>query len=105
VAVHAMHPGWADTPGVASSLPAFHKVTRKVLRTPAEGADAIVWLAASEQAGRSTGRFWLDRQPRTTHVFPGTRETPRSASGSGPPSTRSAWASSGAGVWSTPGSG
>jgi len=76
VAVHAMHPGWADTPGVASSLPTFHKVTRKLLRTPAEGADTIVWLAASEQAGRSTGRFWLDRQPRTTHVFPGTRETP-----------------------------
>ena len=75
VAVHAMHPGWADTPGVVSSLPTFHKVTRRLLRTPAEGADTIVWLAASEQAGRSTGRFWLDRQPRTTHVFPGTRET------------------------------
>jgi len=75
VVVHAMHPGWADTPGVASSLPAFHKVTRRLLRTPLEGADTIVWLAASEQGGRSTGRFWLDRQPRTTHVFPGTRET------------------------------
>jgi hypothetical protein len=40
-----------------------------------EGADTIVWLAASQQAMVSTGRFWLDRQPRTTHVFPGTRES------------------------------
>jgi dehydrogenase/reductase SDR family member 12 len=75
VVVHSMHPGWADTPGVSSSLPTFYKVTRKILRTPEEGADTIVWLAASTEAGVSTGRFWLDRQPRATHVFPGTRES------------------------------
>ncbi len=75
VTVHAMHPGWADTPGVESSLPGFHRITRRFLRSPMEGADTIVWLAASAQAAESTGRFWLDRQPRTTHVFPGTRET------------------------------
>lgn len=73
VIVHAMHPGWADTPGVSSSLPAFYRVTKKILRTPEEGADTIVWLAASREAAGSTGRFWLDRQPHTTHVFPGTR--------------------------------
>jgi len=76
VVVHAMHPGWADTPGVESSLPRFHRITRSLLRTAGEGADTIVWLAASEQAAESTGRFWLDRQPRTTHVFPGTRDSP-----------------------------
>ncbi len=75
VVVHSMHPGWADTPGVASSLPGFYRITRHLLRTPLEGADTIVWLAASKQAAGSTGRFWLDRQPRTTHVFPGTRES------------------------------
>jgi NAD(P)-dependent dehydrogenase (short-subunit alcohol dehydrogenase family) len=75
VVVHSMHPGWADTPGVSSSLPAFYKATKKILRTPEEGADTIVWLAASREAALSTGRFWLDRQPHTTHVFPGTRET------------------------------
>ncbi len=73
VVVHSMHPGWADTPGVLSSLPTFHRVTKKILRTPEEGADTIVWLAASEEAAGSTGQFWLDRQPHTTHVFPGTR--------------------------------
>jgi dehydrogenase/reductase SDR family protein 12 len=75
VVVHAMHPGWADTPGVSSSLPSFYKITKKILRTPEEGADTIVWLAASKEAENSSGLFWLDRQPRSTHVFPGTRES------------------------------
>jgi NAD(P)-dependent dehydrogenase (short-subunit alcohol dehydrogenase family)/carbon monoxide dehydrogenase subunit G len=72
VVVHSMHPGWADTPGVSSSLPTFYRVTKKILRTPQEGADTIVWLAAAREAVSSTGRFWLDRQPHITHVLPGT---------------------------------
>ena len=75
IVVHSMHPGWADTPGVSASLPRFHKLTKPLLRTPAEGADTIVWLCASEEAGRSTGQFWHDRKPRPTHRFKGTRET------------------------------
>jgi NAD(P)-dependent dehydrogenase (short-subunit alcohol dehydrogenase family) len=50
IAVNAMHPGWADTPGVETSLPGFYKVTRRFLRSPEEGADTIVWLAASTEA-------------------------------------------------------
>jgi NAD(P)-dependent dehydrogenase (short-subunit alcohol dehydrogenase family) len=75
VVVHSMHPGWADTPAVRSSLPGFHRATRAILRTPAEGADTVVWLAASERAGLSTGRFFFDRERRRTHWLPGTRET------------------------------
>ena len=30
---------------------------------------------ASEKAGRSTGQFFFDREPRRTHWLPGTRET------------------------------
>src|SRR6202044_2937733 len=26
IVCHAMHPGWADTPGISESLPGFHKV-------------------------------------------------------------------------------
>ena len=76
VVVHAMHPGWADTPGVASSLPGFHAVTRRLLRTPEQGADTITWLAASPEAARTSGVFWLDREPHVTHVLPGTDPTP-----------------------------
>jgi dehydrogenase/reductase SDR family member 12 len=72
VVVHAMHPGWADTPGVAGSLPAFHAITRRFLRTAEQGADTITWLAAAAEAAKVTGMFWLDREPHTTHVFPGT---------------------------------
>ena len=75
VVVHAMHPGWSDTPGVRSSLPRFYAVTRPLLRTPAEGADTIVWLGAAAEPGRSSGRFWHDRRPRPTHRLRWTRET------------------------------
>lgn len=71
---NAMHPGWADTPAVRESLPRFHRVTRAILRTPAEGADTVVWLAAAPAARDWTGRFFLDRTPRRTHFVPWTRE-------------------------------
>jgi 3-oxoacyl-[acyl-carrier protein] reductase len=32
-------------------------------RSPAEGADTIVWLATREAAGAETGRLWEDRAP------------------------------------------
>lgn len=73
VTFHAMHPGWADTPGVVDALPTFHKVVGRALRTPEEGADTIVWLARSRVPLESNGRFWLDRKPRATAYLPKTR--------------------------------
>jgi NAD(P)-dependent dehydrogenase (short-subunit alcohol dehydrogenase family) len=75
IVVHSMHPGWVDTPGLRSSLPGFYRGARRVLRTPAEGADTIVWLGAADEPGRVTGRFWHDRRERPTYVLPGTRES------------------------------
>jgi NAD(P)-dependent dehydrogenase (short-subunit alcohol dehydrogenase family) len=75
VVVHAMHPGWADTPGIKSSIPTFQRIMRPLLRTPAQGADTIVWLAAAEEPGRITGRFWCDRHVRATHRLARTQET------------------------------
>ena len=75
VVVSAMHPGWADTPSVKSSLPRFHRLTQNILRTPAEGADTVVWLAACARARQSTGRFFFDREERRTHLLPFTRES------------------------------
>jgi NAD(P)-dependent dehydrogenase (short-subunit alcohol dehydrogenase family) len=76
VRVFSMHPGWADTPSVAASLPRFRRVMEKLLRTPAEGADTVVWLAAAARAREPAwnGRFFFDRAPRRTHLLPGTRE-------------------------------
>jgi NAD(P)-dependent dehydrogenase (short-subunit alcohol dehydrogenase family) len=75
--VHAMHPGWAGTPGVERSLPRFWQRMQGRLRTPEEGADTIVWLAVAERAAASTGLFWLDREPVSTDLFPWTRESGR----------------------------
>ena len=72
VRVYAMHPGWADTPGVASSLQGFRAVTGPLLRTPEQGADTAIWLAATEPAPPTDG-FWHDRRPRPEHYLPTTR--------------------------------
>lgn len=79
IAVHAMHPGWARTPGITDSLPRFAKVVGPILRSAEEGADTAVWLLAAEAAGATTGLFWHDRRPRPTSYLPFTRNTPDEA--------------------------
>ncbi|WP_343598812.1 SDR family NAD(P)-dependent oxidoreductase [Mycobacterium sp.] len=76
VSVYCMHPGWADTPGVAESLPVFRLLTGPLLRSPQEGADTAIWLAATQPAPPA-GRFFHDRRPRPEHYLPLTRESPR----------------------------
>jgi NAD(P)-dependent dehydrogenase (short-subunit alcohol dehydrogenase family) len=76
ITVHSMHPGWADTPGVQTSLPKFRKLTRPLLRNAAQGADTIFWLASAAEPAGNSGLFWHDREPRPLHRVPWTRETP-----------------------------
>jgi dehydrogenase/reductase SDR family protein 12 len=73
VTVNAMHPGWADTPGIRKALPAFSRALGPFLRTPEQGADTIAWLASAPEAAAYSGRFFLDRRPRATFRVPGTR--------------------------------
>lgn len=75
VVVHAMHPGWAKTAGVADSLPTFNKLMSPFLRTPDQGADTIVWLAAADEPSQSSGLLWFDRAPVDEHLFDRTRES------------------------------
>ncbi len=75
VVFHAMHPGWADTPGVRHSLPRFRAVMRPLLRNVEQGADTIVWLVADDVATESSGKFWLDRRVRPIHKLPGTKRS------------------------------
>lgn len=69
VVAHAMHPGWADTPGVAEGLPRFAKIVGPLLRDDDAGADTAVWLAATDEP-IGTGGFWNDRRLRSTHYAP-----------------------------------
>lgn len=70
IAVHAVHPGWADTPGVQRSLPTFHTFLNPLLRTPEQGADTILWLAVNpDLPAQENGQFWFDRQARPVYKW------------------------------------
>jgi NAD(P)-dependent dehydrogenase (short-subunit alcohol dehydrogenase family) len=83
VASFAMHPGWVDTPGLETGLPRFRTLWRPVLRTPAEGADTVVWLAAGGPAAEASGPgarpavsgFFHDRRIRSERRPPLLRPT------------------------------
>jgi NAD(P)-dependent dehydrogenase (short-subunit alcohol dehydrogenase family) len=75
VAFASMHPGWAETPGLAASLPRFSKLMGPILRDADEGADTAVWLLASPEVDERSGGLWHDRRPRSPHRIPGTRES------------------------------
>ncbi len=78
VSSFAMHPGWVDTPGLEAGLPRFRALWRPLLRTPAEGADTVVWLAAGGPAAEATAQgvpaptsgFFHDRRRRSDHRLP-----------------------------------
>jgi dehydrogenase/reductase SDR family protein 12 len=74
IGIHAMHPGWVDTPGVRSSLPKFYKATKAILRTAEQGSDTITWLASATASALGSGQFWFDRSPRSVYLIPGTKE-------------------------------
>jgi dehydrogenase/reductase SDR family protein 12 len=76
VSLHAMHPGWAETPGLAAGLPTFRKIMRPLLRNARQGADTIAWLAAAPEPRTASGGFWLDRRRRSTVRLPGTGTSP-----------------------------
>jgi NAD(P)-dependent dehydrogenase (short-subunit alcohol dehydrogenase family) len=73
-AVYAMHPGWADTPGVVDALPAFHALAKPLLRSATAGADTTVWLASAAPQP-PTGTFWHDRQQRPKSYVNGTKSS------------------------------
>lgn len=78
---HALHPGWVDTPGIQGALPGFTRLLARtrLLRTPSEGADTLIWLSADERPLHSTGDFWHDRDMRDTHMTRRTRESDTAA--------------------------
>ena len=75
---YAMHPGWADTPGVQESLPTFRMLTKPFLRTADQGADSILWLASIRDDAPDdppSGSFVCDRSVRSIHRLGSTRKS------------------------------
>lgn len=78
VASYAVHPGWVNTPGLVHSLPTFAKLG-PLLRTPAQGADTVAWLAADDARhsvpGAPSEGLWHDRRRRGEYYLPFTYRT------------------------------
>jgi NAD(P)-dependent dehydrogenase (short-subunit alcohol dehydrogenase family) len=66
IVAHAYHPGAVDS-NFFTYAPADTRERVKDLpkATEAEGADTLVWLATSEEAGHSNGLYWHKRALRT----------------------------------------
>ena len=66
VTVNAVHPGGVNTPLFAKGggwmAVAASVVAKAAGKTPEQGADTVVWLAASPEVEGSSGRFWIDRR-------------------------------------------
>lgn len=66
IAVNALHPGGVDT-GIARDLPGFaRRLYARFTVSPEQGADTLVYLAASAEAGTVTGGFFRNRRPMRT---------------------------------------
>lgn len=66
IIAHSYHPGAVDS-NFFSYAPADTRERVKDLpkATEADGADTLVWLATSDEAGRSNGQYWHKRALRT----------------------------------------
>jgi NAD(P)-dependent dehydrogenase (short-subunit alcohol dehydrogenase family) len=69
VAAHAVHPGAVDSNFASYADEATQaRIKTYKLRTVAEGADTLIWLATDE-SGASTGGYFHDRKLRTPSAF------------------------------------
>jgi dehydrogenase/reductase SDR family protein 12 len=64
----SMHPGWAETEGVKTSIPGFYKTFKDKMRSVEQGADTAVWLSLCPFEMIEGGGFYLDRKPQAKHL-------------------------------------
>ena len=69
VTINCINPGWVDTPGL-KDLDGFSESAD--IRTPEQGADSIVWLAAAQPSSGVlglNGDLVMDRAAESPHTF------------------------------------
>ena len=72
IVANAMHPGFIATNLVNEYYPLrflVAPIVKRFARTPLQGADSIVWLAASDEGGYLSGAYVIDRKPRPTSLI------------------------------------
>ncbi|GAM20886.1 hypothetical protein SAMD00019534_040610 [Acytostelium subglobosum LB1] len=72
---YSMHPGWVATPQLATAMPTFAVLTKRIQRTPEQGADTIIWLAVSPTVESESGGFYEDRELTAKHLTKDTEST------------------------------
>lgn len=92
VAFHACHPGWADTSGVRTSMPGFHRVFQHLLRTPAQGADTPLWLTIVGTATASAAAAATEGGAPPLPPLPPTLALPAGGDGGGEEAGADPWA-------------
>ena len=75
---YAMHPGWVNTASVNRSMPRFVAILKSLLRSHAQGADTIVYLADERPKQKQSDVIWFDRAERSAHIFAHTPHTKNS---------------------------
>lgn len=67
--VNAMHPGLVATnfANVGGIVSVAWTIMKPFLRTPAQGADTVVYLATSPAVSGRSGGYFIDRQPAATN--------------------------------------
>jgi len=70
IVAHAMHPGFVDS-NFINNAPESSQAHMRTLKgqTAEQGADTLVWLATSEEAGQSSGGYFYQRKPRAPNPF------------------------------------
>lgn len=76
VTVNALHPGTVATGfgARAGATGFFFKVARPFLKTPAQGAQTSIYLAASSAVAGVSGRYFSDQKPASSSVCSHDRE-------------------------------
>ena len=67
VTVNAMHPGVIATgfgSGIGGLMGLFGRVVRPFLKTPAQGADTLIWLATADEVEGQSGGYYDRRRLR-----------------------------------------
>jgi NAD(P)-dependent dehydrogenase (short-subunit alcohol dehydrogenase family) len=73
VAANCLHPGGVNT-NFANGNRTFgillFRAFKPFMRTPEQGADTVVYLASSPEAGSMTGRYLIDRKVVSSYEEP-----------------------------------